>query len=188
VSRVTRRGVGLGSVGLVCAAARARADSSCTRRSSEETRFVSDPSDRILAKSTIVPAGVDRVWQAWTTSSGIKSFLGCDAKIELHIGGAYEIYFSPDAPVGQRGSEGARVLSYLPRQMLSFSWNAPPKFGPLRSRRTWVVVAFAPASPTATAISLSHLGWGRSPEWDALLNYFDRAWGIVLTDSAKIAA
>lgn len=45
-----------------------------------------------------------------------------------------------DAEPGLRGSEGCEVLSWIDGELLSFSWSAPPSFGHLRARRSFVVV------------------------------------------------
>ena len=45
-------------------------------------------------------APVEAVWQAWTTSEGIKSFFAPDARVEARPDGPFEIYFNPYAPPG----------------------------------------------------------------------------------------
>ena len=95
-------------------------------------RYPGEIADKILRKEVVVPAGIDQVWEAWTTSDGALIFFSTDNKIELRPGGPYEIYFNSQAAYGQRVSEGCRILSYLLKQMLSFERNAPPDFGPLR--------------------------------------------------------
>jgi len=143
-------------------------------------RYVADPGDRVLVKETTIPASLDSVWQAWTTSGGIRSFLGTEAKIGLRPGGPYEIYFNPDAPAGERGSEDCRILSFLPKRLLSFEWNAPPTFGALRLKRTQVILQFEPTAASEIRITLAQLGWGQGEEWDRLYDYFDNAWANVL--------
>lgn len=108
--------------------------------------------------------------------------------IELRPGGAFELYFSDAAPEGSRGSETCTVLSYIPGEMLSFTWNAPPKFAHARGRHTWVVVRLEPAGPKETRLSLMHLGFAEQTaanpehagEWRQVRGYFQAAWGKVL--------
>jgi len=147
-----------------------------------------DRSDRILCKETLVPATLIQVWNAWTTSEGTKTFFSPDSSVELVVGGRYEIYFYPSAPEGSRGSEDCRVLSYLPKEMLSFSWNAPTEFGELRSKHTIVVLRFEQTDPGTVKIVLWHHGWGRGEKWDKLYDYFDRAWSHVLGNLKKCFA
>ncbi|MGB2980302.1 MAG: SRPBCC domain-containing protein, partial [Candidatus Zixiibacteriota bacterium] len=53
---------------------------------------VKDQSDRILRKEIVVPATLEQVWNAWTTTGGVKTFFSSDAKVELAVGGPFEIY------------------------------------------------------------------------------------------------
>jgi uncharacterized protein YndB with AHSA1/START domain/uncharacterized protein YciI len=145
-------------------------------------RHVVDPSDRVLRKEISVGASLDSVWDAWTTSDGVRSFFGEDANVELRVGGPYEVYFNMEVPYGQRGAEGCKVLSYLPREMLSFEWNAPPSFGELRNQHTRVVLQFEQIDSGKTRVTFSQVGWGSGEEWDKLYDYFDKAWSSVLTN------
>ena len=142
----------------------------------------SKPVDRPLVKEADVAAPRDAVWWAFSTSAGVRSFLVSDARIELRVGGAYELYFNPAGPAGQRGSEGCRVLSYLPGEMLSFTWNAPPQFEDERWQRTYVVVQFTSRSAGRTHVKLTHAGWKTGGRWDDVHAYFDRAWSGVLRE------
>lgn len=81
-----------------------------------------------IVKSRRVPCTIETAWRKWTTHEGLLSFFGRDNRIELTPGGPFEIYFLMDNSPGLRGSEGCKVLSYLPQEMFSFTWNAPPQF------------------------------------------------------------
>ena len=116
----------------------------------------------IIRKIVVVPAPVDDVWKAWTTLEGVKT------------------YFAPEQPEGLRGGEGCKILSFVPGEMLSFTWNAPPSIPEVRKEKTWVVLTFQPLEGNKTQVSLVHLGWQAGEEWQKALKYFDRAWEIVL--------
>ncbi|MHB0858773.1 MAG: SRPBCC family protein [Anaerolineae bacterium] len=136
--------------------------------------------ERTLRRQTLVPASVGAVWNAWTTADGLTSFLAPHANLRLCNGGPYEMLFDLAAPVGSQGTEGMRVLCYLPEELLAFEWNAPPHLSDVRRERTWVVVQLAAQSPAATSVTLTHLGWGAGDAWDAAYAYFERAWSLVL--------
>ena len=70
------------------------------------------------------------------------------------------------------------MLSYVPGESLSFTWNAPPHL-PLRSKNTWVVLTFI-ESEGGTAVRLVHTGFLEGPDWDDYMSYFETAWGYVL--------
>jgi hypothetical protein len=101
--------------------------------------------------------------------------------------GAFEIYFLLSKPVGQKGSEDCKVLSFLPKKYFSFSWNAPPQFDELRKSayKTWVVVEFESISSEQTEIVVTHLGWSENEKWNPVFDYFNSAWDFVLNSLAK---
>lgn len=135
--------------------------------------------ERVLQFETTVAASIDDVWEAWTTEAGLTAFLAHTVSAELRVGGPFEALFDTEQPPGLQGSEGCRVLSYLPKTMLSFDWNAPPAYPDVREERTWVVVQFEEAAD-GVRVTLSHLGWGDGRDWDAVFGYFEQAWSLVL--------
>jgi len=148
-------------------------------------RYVPDPSERVLHKEVYVPASLDQIWQAWTTSEGSATFFSSSTKVELRPGGLFEIYFLSDRPYGEQGSEDCRILSFLPKKMLSFEWNAPPQFGELRGKHTQVILHFEEVRPGQVKVTFDQLGWGKGEEWDKLYEYFDKAWDQVLNNLKK---
>jgi len=153
----------------------------------EEQHFVdkNDQSGKMLRKEIVVPATLPEAWNAWTTTEGTKTFFSPKTHVELAVGGPYEMHFDLDAPAGSQGSEGCVVLSYLPMEMLSFSWNAPPEFGELRGQHTVVVLRFEEVEPGKVKVVLWHHGWGKGEKWDKLYDYFDKAWSYVLSNLKK---
>ncbi len=141
--------------------------------------------ERALDKEVLVKAGVDQVWEAWTTKAGITSFFAPDAEIEARVGGAFHIFIDPLAETGGKGADEMRYMAIQPRRMLSFDWNAPPSLPEARAQRTFVVLRFAPVDDRTTRLTLHHTGWGDGGEWDKAYAYFDRAWGNVLANLQK---
>ena len=129
---------------------------------------------RVLSGLVIVDATVEKVWQAWATDEGVRSFLAPDSRIDARPNGPYEVYFDPSQPSGLRGSEGMRVLAVQPPHMLSFTWNAPPSLPSVRDQLTHVVVRLADAGADRAVVTLTHDGWDE--EWDQAYAYFQRAW------------
>jgi len=135
---------------------------------------------KIITKQVTVSATVDKVWEAWTTVEGVKSFFAPDCRIDMKVGGAYEMYFVPDAEPGSRGGEGVKILAIQPKKILSFTWNAPPHLPNVRKQFTHVTVKFIPAGENSTTVLLTHDGWGEGEEWDRAFAYFDGVWGQVV--------
>lgn len=139
--------------------------------------------ERVFSCEAVMSAPVADVWKMWTTVEGIKSFGVGGAHVELRAGGAYEWYFMPDAPPGQRGAEGCTVLAYLPEKMLAFTWNAPPAIPTLREAgaKSNVVVMLEELPGGRTRVRLHQLGYGTGEDWDKYYAYFEKAWPTVLS-------
>ena len=140
---------------------------------------------RAIHEEVTVAAPRAEVWKALTTTEGVKTFFAPDANVELRLNGPYEIFFVPSAKLGERGGEGNRVLSYIPEEMLSFTWNAPPKFGAFRAKRTFVVIRLSDAGEGQTRVELTHAGWQEGEQWDQIFDYFAKAWPHVLGNLKK---
>jgi uncharacterized protein YndB with AHSA1/START domain len=128
----------------------------------------------------VLDAPLKKVWKAWTTPEGIRGFLAPEARIELMRGGAFEVFFDPEAPEGSRGTEGCRVLSYLPRQMLSFEWIAPADYPELRKTRMRILLKVEPARGGGVLVRLIQSGWGSGGDWEDLYGYYEEMWPEVL--------
>jgi uncharacterized protein YndB with AHSA1/START domain len=141
--------------------------------------------ERAVNKVAIIPAPVDAVWKAWTTTEGITSFFAPAARVEARVDGPFEIYFNPYAPPGLKGADDMRFLALQDKKMLSFTWNAPPHLPEARAQRTYVTVRLKPANNDETEVTIFHGGWGDGGQWDQAYAYFDKAWGSVLSNLQK---
>ena len=141
--------------------------------------------EKALRKTVNVKAPVAQVWQAWTTTEGIKTFFAPGANIDARPDGPFEVYFDPYAAPGNRGADGMRVLAVDEPRMISFTWNAPPSLPEARKQRTYVTLRLRPLSDGETEVTLYHGGWSEGGEWDTAYAYFDRAWGNVLANLKK---
>lgn len=149
-----------------------------------------------IVLETVLPCPRDAAWQLISTSEGWRRAMGLKSTIEVRPGGPFELYFRDGAAEGERGSEGCTVLSYLPEEMLSFTWNAPPEHAHARSLHTWVVIRLDDAGPMQTRLRLSHLGFeghakahsGHEEEWKTVRKHFVEAWPRVLEAFRRTAA
>ncbi len=137
----------------------------------------------ILEKEVFIQAPLSRVWDAWTTAEGLK-FISSKSNIDLRVNGAYEWFLDgePD-DYGRRGSVGSHVLAFLPYEMIAFSWTFPPDIPELRyaDERTQVVVLLNESSDGVVHVRLLEHGWKEGEPWQRGWEYFDHAWGAVLT-------
>lgn len=151
----------------------------------DPARYADSITDRMVRKEITVKGTREKAWQLWSTTDGLRSWFTPNSTIELKVGGRFEILFSMEAPEGMRGSEGCRVLSFLPNEMLSFEWNAPPTLGEMRNLHHFVVVQFDQVAADSVRVRLSEYGFGSGEGWDQVYQYFDRAWGMVMSEFEK---
>lgn len=132
-----------------------------------------------LSLSVRVPAGIAVVWRSWTDAEELRRWWTIPAaRIDLRVGGAYELTFRPDAAAGARGSEQCRILSYTPDRMLSFTWATPPHLS-VGETHTWVVLTFS-ENEDGTDLELVHNGFLTGRGWNECREYFRQAWRRVL--------
>ena len=152
----------------------------------DDSLFVARGSDLppIVVEVTVA---TDRqtAFDALATEDGLETWLHRKSLIDLRVGGAYEIFFVPDAPPGLRGSEGCQILAYVPGEMLAVSWNAPPEMPAAREKRAWAVFTFTPTADGQTKVKVTHLGLGSDGEWPRVRTYFERAWTGFLKELAE---
>ncbi len=139
--------------------------------------------ERMLVKEVTINATLDEVWHAWTTEEGLR-FISAKSNVELRRGGPYEWFLDlPHDENGRRGGEGARVLAFLPKEMLAFSWTFPPSIPELRNAHetTQVVVRLTKLGDGRVNVQLIAHEWREGEAWDAGYAYFDNAWQRVLS-------
>jgi uncharacterized protein YndB with AHSA1/START domain len=136
--------------------------------------------ERALKFQVDVNAPIKEVWQAWTTDAGARTFFAPECKVDAQPGGAYEMYWEFDKPVGQRGSEGMVFLGLQEPHMLSFTWNAPTEMPEVRDHRTHVAVRLEELQDGKTRVHFREDGWGEGEKWNERMDYFRIAWGKVV--------
>lgn len=153
--------------------------------------------DRTVVVEATVDAIPQRVFEAWTTAEGLKSFFGPKAVVEPRVGGVYTLVFTPETdPEGLTlGTKGARILRFEPGKSLAFEWitfvgqdglgpERPPYMAPAernaRPLPTWVELSFEALPEGRTHLKLCHYGFRRGGPWEAAYPYFTSAWAGVV--------
>lgn len=135
-----------------------------------------------IQRSVVVDAPVSEVWATWTTSSGVPTFMGLDAEIDLKPRGTYRVLFdrAGKTPI-ERGNDG-QVLAFEPMDMLSITWMTPMFMPELRGSVMSVVLRFMPlCGGSKTRVDLVNSGYGNGPKWREAYAYNSRGWVTVLS-------
>jgi uncharacterized protein YndB with AHSA1/START domain len=129
-----------------------------------EVTRVSAP-ERALVFTVAIPASLDEVWTAFTTSDGLSTWLTPNATVELRQGGEWTARF----PGG--GTGGGNILSFQPKQQIVMSAMAPPQFPHVREERTTATWQFHVLDSKTTRVTLRQTGWKAGEEWDKAYEY-----------------
>jgi uncharacterized protein YndB with AHSA1/START domain len=120
--------------------------------------------DKVLVLEVTVPAPLHAVWEAFTTSAGLSTWLTPGAVVDLKEGGEWTAHF----PGGSTG--GGTILSYVPEKELVLSAMAPDKFPTVRATRTRARFQFE-AKGDSTVVRLTQTGWKEGEEWVKAYEY-----------------
>jgi uncharacterized protein YndB with AHSA1/START domain len=121
-------------------------------------------SDKVLVLAVTVPAPLKTVWQAFTTSAGLSTWLTPGAVVDLRPGGEWTAHF----PGGSTG--GGTIISFIPERELVLSALAPDRFPTVRAQRTRARFRFV-AKGNSTLVELTQTGWMAGDEWDKAYEY-----------------
>ena len=145
------------------------------------TSYVSASGDRVLRHEVDVNAPASAVWQAFTTSEGLRGFVAPIAAIDLRMGGIWEAVYDPKGHLGDPANIINEVISYLPDRMLSIRVaRTPPGFahGDV-AKAVWTVIEIADLGQGRSRVSTSMCGWKSGADWDAVYAFFEQSNTIV---------
>lgn len=125
---------------------------------------VSAPNKALIFEAKI-PASLDAVWTAFTTSEGLSTWLTPVATVDLRVGGGWTAHF----PGGATG--GGTILSFVPKSRLVMSAMAPPMFPHVKEERTTATWEFIAIDAKSTRVTLKQTGWKEGEEWDKAYDY-----------------
>jgi uncharacterized protein YndB with AHSA1/START domain len=141
--------------------------------------------EKVLHLAIRINAPVDSVWSRLATTAGMEKFFAPECIYKAEVLSLFEIHFNPAGPVGQKGAEDNRILAIQEKQMISFTWDAPPQYPQLRKNRTCVAIRLYKTNDRQTLVTLSQTGWGQGKEWDGLFTYFEQAWSAFVLPNLK---
>lgn len=119
---------------------------------------------KALVFEALLPATRAEVWQAFTTSEGLSTWLTPGAVVDLRNGGEWTAHF----PGG--GTGGGTILTFVPEQEVVMAAMAPERFPTVRAERTNARFEFE-AKGKSTLVRLTQTGWKSGQEWDEAYDY-----------------
>ena len=129
-----------------------------------------------LVHEGIVDAPLTKVWNAWSTSEGLRLWMAPHAEIDLRVGGLMRINYNPNGQLGDSQTIINTVLSFEPQRMISIKVTKTPEGFPFPNAisQMWSVVYLAAVDANRTAIREATLGFSSDDESQRMRKFFDK--------------
>ena len=131
---------------------------------------------RSLHHETVVDAPVARVWQAFSTVEGWKSWGITFAKLDFRTGGTIETAYADGAGEGDPNNIIHRILAVIPERLLVTRVERLPENGPVAPaliEPLWGVYEIEPIDEKRTRLRISGHGYGQGEDYDRLIAFFE---------------
>jgi uncharacterized protein YndB with AHSA1/START domain len=106
----------------------------------KNTSFVAPSGERVLRNEAFVNGSLADVWNAFTTSEGLITFMAPVVHIQLKTGGIFDSNYHVRSKLGDPGTIHNTVLNYIPMEMFSIKVGLTEQF-PERPRQTGTLFA-----------------------------------------------
>lgn len=132
--------------------------------------------DNPLVHEGIVNAPLDQVWAAYTTKTGLESWMAAHAEIDLRVGGVMKTQHDSKGTTDDATAIANTILSYEPLRLLSLKVTKFPQGFPFPTaiRNMWTIVYFEAQGEKATRVREICLGFGPDEESAKMREFFNR--------------
>ncbi|MHA7820190.1 MAG: SRPBCC family protein [Erythrobacter sp.] len=132
--------------------------------------------DRALTHEAIIDAPPARVWEAFTTVEGWKSWGVVFAELDIREGGLIETSYFADAGTGDPRNIHHRILAMIPQRMMVTRIEQAPPDGPVNPaifERMWNVYELEPLEGDRTRLRITGHGYATGERFDRVLAFFE---------------
>jgi uncharacterized protein YndB with AHSA1/START domain len=129
--------------------------------------------DPIIIQVTI-PLPIAMIHGAFTDRDILAQWMCTSAKVDPHVGGAYELTFDGEPTFTSAG----KLTALTPDVDIGFSWFGPPTFDALMNRPTPATDVYVRLqdSPEGIDVTLEHRGWISGEAWEEARSWHFRLW------------
>ena len=124
-----------------------------------------------------IGASLDDVWNAFTTTDGLKSWVTPLSDIDFRVGGKWRANYNQGGRLGDETTIENTILCYDPKRMLSLKATGFPKGFEFveAAKETWTVFYFTRVSDVKTKITIVGLGYTNSEQSKKMRAFFKPA-------------
>ncbi|MCA9061214.1 MAG: SRPBCC domain-containing protein [Planctomycetaceae bacterium] len=132
--------------------------------------------DRLVDEFEI-EAGIDDVWNAFTTTEGLRSWVAPLVDVDFRVGGKWRANYNKDGQLGDDTTIENTILSYDPLHMISLKATRFPsgfEFADA-AKDTWSVFYFTRVTEKTTKITIVGLGYNDTEQSRKMRAFFKPA-------------
>ena len=149
-----------------------------------DTSFELQGGERVMELSVEVPAPLEEVWRAFTTSEGFRSWAVKVARVDLRVGGEFETSYDPKGQLGAPGNIRNRIEALVPMRLVVIrNVQAPPgaPFDVPTFQSLQTSVQFQPLGDRLTRVVLHGPGFGHGDKFESVWRHFQMGnrWTLV---------
>ncbi len=145
--------------------------------------FTAPDGERVLRLEIVIPdVTTKRVWEAASTSEGLRGWVAPVADVEMKTGGRYYTNYNPRARIGDEGTIYNTVLTYVPLEMVAIHVKLGPRIFPesvANAERLSAILEFRD-TPGGVRVSETMTGWQSGEDWDKVYKFFQTGNAYVL--------
>lgn len=141
-----------------------------------DTSYVAADGTRVLQHVVVIPATMQQVWDAFTTTEGAAAWVAPLVHVDFRLGGIWESSYRPDAKLGDPANIQNRFVSYRPPHMISMQvGRTPPGFPYAEALESDIVTVleFKELGPKEVEVTESMVGFRPNYKGhDTILGFF----------------
>ena len=134
------------------------------------------PSGELMLKQEIViNTSVEKVWDAYTTPEGWKSWVTPIVEMDFKINGTIKSHYDSTATIGDKGTIVNHILNYIPYKQITMQAELNENF-PIfmigEEKNLYSIVDFDKLSDHQTKLTIYGIGYKNEQQWIDLLKFF----------------
>ena len=149
-----------------------------------DTSFVAPNGERVQRLEIVIPKVTPaQVWEAVSTSEGVRSFVAPVTEVEMTTGGHYYTNYNPAAKIGDPGTIYNTVLAYVPLEMVAIHVKLGPQIFPesvATADRLNAIMTIKDLGNGQVRVCEIMTGWQAGEDWDKVYKFFQTGNAYVL--------
>ena len=127
-----------------------------------------------IACSAVVPGSVKEVWNAYTSSEGIKSWMAASGTVDLRLGGLMRTSYRKGSDLKGDDVIENKIISLDPEHMITIQCVGTPATFPFKAAlmKLWTVLYFEPVNAKEAKVTCRMLGFDESKDSQQCRSFF----------------